>query len=204
MNKTMEDFIKELSSDAPIPGGGGASALIGAIGLALCAMVANITTRRQKGFQEELDMSSLLERTTNCTKRLLELIQKDGEAFEPLSRAYRLPVEAPDRELIMEKALIEAATVPLELLEEVGQSIDILEELFEKGAKLVISDVAVAASSCKSAMEGAIMNVYCNTRSMKNREYALLLNDRAEQLFNEGVGRCNIIYQKVKEELIRL
>lgn len=197
----MNDFIKELSSKSPVPGGGGASALIGAVGVALCSMVANLTSGKKKYLEYQKDIDSILSRTSASIKTLLELIKKDAEVFEPLSQAYSIPKDNPGREEILEKALITACSVPIKILAEISQVIDIIEELSIKGSKLAVSDVGVAAAACRSAMEGAIMNVYINTKLMKNREVALKTNAEAEMLLNDGVSRCNTVYRQIATEL---
>jgi Methenyl tetrahydrofolate cyclohydrolase len=201
MNKTIQDFIDELSSKAPVPGGGGASALIGAIGIALCSMVANLTTGKQKYAQYQEDIEVILIRTEQSIEKLLMLIQKDAEVFEPLSAAYGIPKEDPNREGILEEALITASSVPLQIVTEVHHIIDIIEQLATKGSKLAVSDVGVAASACRSALEGAAMNVYINTKLMKNKEYALELNAKVDEMVTDGVKRCNNIYMQITEEL---
>lgn len=197
----MNDFIKELSSKAPVPGGGGASALIGAVGVSLCSMVANLTSGKKKYLEYQEDIDNILSRTSASIKTLMELIEKDAEVFEPLSQAYSISKDNPDREEILEKALITACSVPIKLLEEISQVIDIMEELSIKGSRLAVSDVGVAAAACRSAMEGAIMNVYINTKLMKNREVALKTNAEAEMLLNDGVSRCNTVYRQIANEL---
>lgn len=201
MNIQIDEFIEQLSSKAPVPGGGGASALVGAIGVALCSMVANLTSGKKKYAQYQTEIDEIIVRTKNSAHRLLELIQKDAEVFEPLSAAYGIPKDAPGREDILENALFEACSVPMEILREVSGVIDILEQLKEKGSKLAVSDVGVAASACKSAMEGAIMNVYINTKLMKDRERALKINQEAKVILEEGAVRCIKIYDQITEEL---
>jgi len=201
MNVSINDFMKELSSKAPVPGGGGASALIGAIGVALCSMVANLTTGKKKYAEYEEDIQKILQRTEISIDSLLSLVKKDAQVFEPLSKAYGIPKDDPNREEILEKALVAACSVPMEILREVARATDIIQELSVKGSKLAISDVGVAASVCRCAMESAIMNVYINTKLMKNREYALKLNKEAEAMLADGVKTCDIIYEQIRDGL---
>jgi len=201
MNRTLQNFMNELSSKNTVPGGGGASALIGAVGVSLCSMVANLTLGKPQYAMYQEDIEVILVRTEKSVERLLHLIHKDAEVFEPLSVAYYIPQDNPNREQILEQALITASSVPMEILEEIYQIIDIMEQLLVKGSKLAISDVGVAASACRSALEGAIMNVYINTKLMKNKEYALGLNAKAEAMLSEGVKRCNSIFQQITQEL---
>ncbi len=201
MNIQIDEFIKDLSSKSPVPGGGGASALIGAIGVSLCSMVANLTSGKKKYEAYQKDLESIIVRTQSAINKLLTLVQKDAEVFEPLSAAYGIPKEQQNREEILENALIIACSVPLEILQEVENALDIIEQLSVKGAKLAISDVGVAASACRCAMESTIMNVYINTKLMKNREYASKINRDAENLLANGIEVCSRIYQQITNEL---
>lgn len=204
MNITVEQFIKELSSNSPVSGGGGASAMIGAIGVSLCSMVANLTIGKKKYAEYEEDMEQIVAQSQKKITQLLACITKDAEAFLPLSEAYSIPKEDKNRDEILEKALINACTVPMELLRELSSVIQIMEELAVKGSKLAISDVAIAACALKSAMEGAIVTVYINTKQMKDKEYALNLNQQASGLLSDGVMRCERVFQKIADELKKL
>lgn len=201
MNMELHEFIRQLSSKAPVPGGGGASALIGAVGVSLCSMVANLTSGKKKYAQYQEDIEKILERTQLSIDRLLLLIEKDAEVFEPLSAAYGIPKEDPNRDTILEKALVTACSVPMEILKEVSEILDVVAELSVKGSRLAISDVGVAASALRGAMESAVLNVYINTKLMQDREYALKTNKQAEELLNTGIKTCNAIYQQITEEL---
>lgn len=197
----INDFIKQLSSKAPVPGGGGASALIGAVGVSLCSMVANLTSGKKKYAEYQNDLELILSRTQESIDRLLMLIDKDAEAFEPLSAAYGIPKDDPERDIILEKALVAACSVPMEILKEVSGILDIISQLTVKGTKIAISDVGVAASSLRCAMESAILNIYINTKLMKNREYASKTNNEAESILNTGIKTCDEVYRLVTEEL---
>lgn len=197
----INEFIKLLSSKSPVPGGGGASALIGAIGVSLCSMVANITSGKKKYAQYQSDLELIIERTQTSIDKLIGFIKKDAEVFEPLSAAYGIPKEEPGRDDILEKALVTACSVPLEILHEVADVLDIIEQLSVKGSRLAISDIGVAASACRCAMESAVMNVYINTKLMKNREYALETNAAAADILADGIDRCDRIYRKITDEL---
>ncbi len=201
MNMEIHEFINQLSSKAPVPGGGGASALIGAIGVSLCSMVANLTSGKKKYAEYQQDIEKILEVSQASISRLLALIEKDAEVFEPLSAAYGIPKEDPNREAVLEKALVAACSVPMDILKEVSGILDVIVQLTVKGSKLAVSDVGVAASALRSAMESAILNIYINTKMMKDREYALKTNIEAEEILNSGVKTCNEIYRRVSGEL---
>lgn len=197
----LKEFITQLSSKSPVPGGGGASALIGAISVSLCSMVANLTSGKKKYAEYQEDIDLILTRTAVSIEILLDLIQKDAEVFEPLSCAYSIPKDEPNRDKILENALVAACSVPMDILRELASVLDIVEQLSVKGSKLAVSDVGVAASACRCAMESAVMNVYINTKLMKKREYALKTNEEAQAILTDGIDKCNMIYQQITKEL---
>lgn len=202
MEITVNDFINELSSKSPVPGGGGASALIGAIGVSLCSMVANLTSGKKKyaDYQEDIDM--VLSRTGESIRKILDLVRKDAEVFEPLSAAYGIPKDEPGRDEKLEKALRAACSVPMDILRDVADILDIVELLSIKGSKLAVSDIGVAASACRCSMESAVMNVYINTKLMHDRDYAEKINEEAKFILTDGIERCNKVYQKITNELM--
>lgn len=193
----MEKFLNDLSSKEPVPGGGGASALIGAIGCALCSMVGNLTTGKKKYADYQERLNELLPWLEAHREVLLADIKKDADAFYPLSQAYSLDKNDPATEGIMEKALYDAANAPMQIIEDVYALVPILEELADNGSRLAISDVAVAAAACHAALRGAVMNIYINTKSMKNREVADEMNAKAKEMVTDGCKRCDTVYEKI-------
>lgn len=199
--KTIDEFMKALSSKEPVPGGGGASALGGAIGCSLGAMVGNLTLGKKKYADVQEGLKDLLQRTQCLTDELLVLIDKDAEAFLPLSKAYSLPsttdTEKAYRDEVMEKVLYEACLVPVQIMEKAHEMICLQEEYADKGTRIAISDVAVGVQFLKSALLGASVNVYINTRSMKNRDAANDLNRHCDDLIDDGVKRADAVYNAV-------
>lgn len=193
----MNQFLNNLSSAAPVPGGGGASALIGAIGCALCSMVANLTTGKKKYAQYQERIDELLPFLEEMRGELMADIKLDADAFYPLSQAYSIPKDAPDRDRIMEEALLTASNAPMKIVEDVSKLVPVLEELEVIGSRLAISDVAVAAAACSAALKGAVMNIYINTKSMKDRETAEAMNQKAKDLVADGTKRCDAVYEKI-------
>lgn len=203
--QTIEEFITSLSSKSPVPGGGGASALGGAIGSSLGSMVGNLTIGKKKYAAVQEDIQLLLEKLSNNTEELLLLMDKDAAAFEPLSKAYSLPKETEEEKLqkeqIMEEALYQASLVPLEIMEKAYEGILLQEELSEKGTRIAISDVAVGVMFLRSALLGAFINVRINTKSIKNRELANQLNQRTEKLRQIGVEKADAIFEQITLQL---
>ena len=195
------DWVKDLASSSPAPGGGGASALAGALAAALGSMVANLTTGKKKYAAYQQDIERILEETALLTDKLYALIQRDEEAFVPLSKAYGIPKDDPARGEVMEAALRTAAEPPMEILMVLAELPPILEELLEKGSRLAVSDVGCAATFCASAAEGALLNLFVNTRLMADKVYAEALNEKAAELEQRIHTRCNRVYLAVKEGL---
>ncbi|MBQ8197897.1 MAG: cyclodeaminase/cyclohydrolase family protein [Lachnospiraceae bacterium] len=197
----MDDFIKVLSSAEPVPGGGGASGYAAAIGMALGSMVANLTTGKKKyaEYQEEID--TILVKADKITLELMEFMDKDAEAFEPLSKAYGLPKNTEEeiaaREQIMAKALKEASEAPLALMEKIMEALEVILRLSEIGSRIAISDAGVGAQMCKAALNGASLNVFINTKLMKDRSLAEEMNARADEMLVKGNAMADEAYEKV-------
>jgi formiminotetrahydrofolate cyclodeaminase len=166
-------FAEVLASKAPVPGGGGAAALAGALGVALCSMVGNFTTGKKKYAAYEEDVQRMLAEGETLRARLLELVEADAAAFEPLSRAYAIPKEDPTRDSVLEEAALNACKAPMEMVSCCGEALLLLEEMLEKGSRLLLSDVGCGALLCKAAMESAAMNVFVNTGSLQDRAVAV-------------------------------
>lgn len=193
----LKKFLSALSSKEPVPGGGGASALSAALGSALCSMVVNLTSGKKKYAEYQPELDKLCERTETLTQKLFSFIEKDAEAFAPLAAAYGIPKDTPGREETLENALKTACTVPAELLAVLVGAVDILERLCVIGSRLAISDVGVAATLCRAGAEGAAMNVYINTKLMKNRAYADNVNEHTDIVLTDIIRRCGAVYQTV-------
>ena len=199
------EFVEVLASKAPVPGGGGASALVGAIGTALGNMVGSLTVGKKKYADVEEEMYELKGKTDALQKELLHLIERDAEVFEPLSKAYGMPrnpeEEKAEGARVMEIVLKDACSVPMEIMERCCEAIDLIEVFAEKGSTLAISDAGVGATFCKAALEGASLNVFINTKSMKNREYADELNKKADEMLSVYTKKAEEIYQSVAARL---
>lgn len=196
------DFIQALGSKSPVPGGGGACALVGSVGAALGAMVGRFTVGKKKYAGVEKDMQCAIEKAENLRKELLYLIEKDATAFEPLSNAYRVPKNNPHKETIMEEALINASAIPIEIMRTVCKTIDVINEFAQKGSEIVISDAGVASACCKAALEGAGLNVFINTKIMKNRKHAVILEKEADQMIKIYSIAADEILKNVKERIM--
>ena len=198
---SCREFIEILASKEPVPGGGGASALAGGIGTALGNMVGSLTVGKKKYADAEPEILSLKKRCDTLQEAFLDLIAKDAEVFEPLSAAYRLPRETLEqqeiKEKVMEEALNQASLVPLEIMERCCEAIDVIAVFAEKGSVMAISDAGVGAALCKAALQGASLNIFINTKAMKNRERAEEYNKRADTMLARYCERADQVYESV-------
>lgn len=197
LEKPATQFLSELSSNAPVPGGGGASAAVGAFAAALGMMVTNLTIGKKKYADYEEEVKAVRDRLEGLRDQLIDLVDGDAVAFEPLSKAYSIPKDDPERDTIMENALYEASVVPMGIMETVLAAAKELEVLVEKGSKLAVSDVGVGILFAQAAIEGASLNVYINTKSMKDRERAAALDAKADAIIAEGAALKARIYDGV-------
>ena len=202
---SYREFIDVLGSKEPVPGGGGASALVGAAGCALGTMVGCLTAGKKKYAAVEEEIQSLMEKSTALQKELLGLIDRDAEVFAPLAKAYGMPKETEEqrqeKERVMEAALIEACSVPMEIMERCCEGIDLVKIYAEKGSVMAVSDAGVAAAFLGAAVKGASLNVYINTKSMKNRELAAELNEKADRMIEEYTVAAETLFQDVRNRL---
>lgn len=202
---TIQEFLDVLSSKEPVPGGGGASALAGALGNALGQMVANLTIGKKKYALVEDEIKELAERMKGIQGQFSALADQDAKVFAPLAKCYSLPSGTEEEKAykaeIMEARLLDASLVPMEIMEKASEMLEIMDILADKGSRMAVSDVGVGVQFIRTALLGAVMNVYINTKSMKNREKAEEMNEKAERLIKEGTEAADRIYQKVLEQL---
>lgn len=203
--KTCELFLSQLAGKSAVPGGGGASALVGAVGVALGNMVGSLTTGKKKYAAVDEEIQALNARAETIRLSLEELVTRDAEVFEPLSKAYSLPKNTPEelayRDSVMAEVLQAACAVPMEIMKECCKSIELIEEYAEKGSVLAVSDAGCGAVFCKAALQAASLNVFINTKAMKNRGLALALNEEAERMLEEYCPRADIVFEAVTAKL---
>ena len=199
------EFVEVLASKAPVPGGGGASALVGAIGIALGNMVGSLTVGKKKYAEVEEEMWELKGKCDQLQKDFLRLIERDAEVFEPLAKAYGMPRETEEEKAekarVMAIVLKDACSVPMEIMEKCCEAIDIIEQFAAKGSTLAISDAGVGAAFAKAALKGASLNVYINTKSMADKELAMELNAKCDKMLEEYTAKADVIFDSVKERL---
>ena len=202
MEKNVDKFLAELASSAPTPGGGGAAALCGALGIALGNMVGSLTLGKKKYADVQEDIAALNSRAEALRADFVALIDADAEAFAPLSKAYGIPKDDPARAEIMEAALKRAAEPPLEIMRRCAAALDVIADYAAKGSALAISDAGCAAALTIAAMKAAALNVRINTKSMADREAADKMNAEAAGLYEKYEKEAEEIYQNVYGRLV--
>ncbi|NCE63976.1 sugar ABC transporter substrate-binding protein [Pseudoflavonifractor sp. 524-17] len=199
--QTCTEFLDTLASKAPVPGGGGASALVGAIGIALGNMVGNLTVGKKKYADVEADVIALDEKAAALRQRLVDLVAADAAAFEPLSRAYGLPKDTEEQKAhkaqVMAQALDAACAVPLDIMRAACEAIDLHSDYARMGSAIAISDVGVGAVCCKAALQGASLNVFINTKSMADRDKAAQLERQANAMLDRYCPLADAIFANV-------
>lgn len=201
----MKTFLDELSSSAPVPGGGGACGYVAAIGMSLGTMVANLTTGKKKYAEYQEEIEKMITDTAKLTDELAECMDKDAASFKPLADAYGLPKNTPEeiahKEEVMEKALVVASEAPLAMMEKILEAMMLLDRLSVIGSRIALSDVGVGIKLCEAAMNGASLNVYINTGMMKDKSQAEKLNAKADDLIKRSGELAQITYERVLKEI---
>lgn len=199
------EFIEALGSSAPTPGGGGASAYVGALASACASKVGNLTVGKKKYAAYEGEMHYMLEQLEKQRKRLLELVDEDAEAFKPLAASYRMPHDTPEEQAAKHEAeqaaLIDAIEVPLQIMNVVEDIIAYTEFAAHNGSRLALSDAGVAAAFARAASDGASLNVYINAKSLDDQEKADEYREKADTITSVVHTRCDLIFDYVKENV---
>jgi methenyltetrahydrofolate cyclohydrolase len=173
---TLSDFLAELASDSPAPGGGSVAALSGALAAGLTSMVANLTIGKPKYAEAEADMRSVLARSEALRLELEQLIEEDRQAFDRVMAAMKLPKETAEdqagRTAALQSALVDAASVPLDVMGKCVEVISLARVAAEKGNRNAVSDAGVAALMARAGTHAARLNVMINLPGIKSGEHS--------------------------------
>lgn len=204
---SCESFVEALASGAPTPGGGGASALVGAVGMALGSMVGNLTLGNKRYADVHEDIRELTDKAASLQTRLMELVEKDAQVFAPLSKAYGLPAnteeEKAHKAAVMAECLDACCQVPMAIMSACCEAIELHKAYGEKGTAIAISDVGVGVACCRAALTGASLNVFINTKAMKDGAKAEAYNAQAEAMLEKYLPMADGIYNQVKDRFKR-
>ena len=197
-NASCREFVTVLASNAPVPGGGGASALVAAIGTALGNMVGSLTVGKKKYADVEEEIIALKKKCDQLQTDLLDQVPADAEGFEPLSKAYGIPKDNPDRERILEEATIVACRVPVKIMELCCEALDAIAVFAAKGSRLAVSDAGCGAVCVKAALQAASLNVFINTKTLKDRALAEEMNAKCLSMLDKYGKMADEIFESVK------
>ena len=202
---SCEQYLEELASKAPVPGGGGTAALCGALGCALGTMVGSLTVGKKAYAENEPEILRLMERTEEARRALTLLIDRDPEVFEPLSRAYKMPSateeEKREKDETLQRCIEDAMQVPMDIFDCCGKIMDCFAVYAEKGSSLAVSDAACGAALCRAAMESAALNIYVNTRFLKDAQRAERINASYSERLEAAKAEADRVILKVSREL---
>ena len=196
--RSCREFVTVLASSEPAPGGGGASALVAALGTALGNMVGSLTVGKKKYADVEEEILALKAKCDQLQNELLDQVPADAEGFIPLSKAYGIPKDDPTRDAVLEEATLTACKVPMRIMELCCEAIDVIAVFAEKGSRLAVSDAGCGAVCCKAALQAASLNVFINTKSLKNREKAETLNKKTNEMLDTYCAKADAIFAAVR------
>ena len=203
--QTIEEFLQQLASRAPTPGGGSAAALMGAQAAALLGMVCNLTIGKKQYSAVEEDMQALLNRSEALREELTDAIEADVKVFNEVMAAYRLPRENIQQQSVrnaaVQQALRTATDVPLQCARACAELIQLSRTAAGKGSRNVVSDAGVAVMSAHAALQSAALNVFINIGSIQDRQFADVRKDELENIMQGASEATEEIYQLVRSRL---
>ncbi len=197
LTKTLKEYIEQLSSNSPTPGGGNVAAFCGVLASALGTMVCNLTLGKKKYSDVEQRITELKSKLENLKEQFVSLAQKDNEAFDKVMAAFKLPKETDEqkekRKLEIDNATFEAAVIPSHVINACKNTLPVLKEISEIGNQNSLSDCGVGISLLNTATEGAFLNVLINCSSLSNQTIAQEFLKKAEINYNEVKAQVNSI-----------
>ncbi len=203
--KTVSEFIDEVASRSPAPGGGSVAALAGALGAALTAMVSNLTIGKKKYVGVQGEMQRVLKQSESLRASFTELIDDDAEAFNTVMSAFNLPKETEEdkakRAASIQRATKGATEIPLHVMQLCEQALLLTQAAAEKGNVNSISDAGVAALMLHAACLGAKLNVQINLGSINDALFVQETTSRTETLSTHVEAISRNILKRVNESL---
>jgi glutamate formiminotransferase/formiminotetrahydrofolate cyclodeaminase len=201
----VRDFCNETLSDSPAPGGGSVAALIGALGVSLGGMVANLSAGK-RGWDDKLEyFSDWAVKAQQLKNELLSLVDEDTAAFNKVMDAFGLP-KTSDEEKKTRTAAIQSATryateVPLKVMETAAKSYELLSEMANNGNPASVSDVGVGALATRACIEGAAMNVRINLGQLKDEKFKIQVQERVQKISADSETQFKKIIQVVETKM---
>ena len=205
LDKSVNDFLRRLSSKEPVPGGGSVAALLGSMCCALGDMVCNLTIGKVKYSEYDYINQQIRSKLYDLQNEFNDLCYQDIEVFNRLVNTYKLPgitsEEIEYKEKVMTPLIYDAISVPISVMKKSVESLQYIDELKNHSSKLAISDIGVAVSCAKSCLESAAMNVYINTSMLSDKNRSKEINNEANELLHKGISIANKIYNEITQIL---
>lgn len=205
LNQSCSEFVDVLASKAPVPGGGGAAALGGAMGTALANMVGNLTVGKKKYAAVEEEVKELIARGETVIAELKALVDEDARVFAPLAEAYGLPKDTPEqlayKEQVLERCAKDACDGPLKIMRTCYEGIKIHERMGRIGTSMAVSDVGCGVAFLKAALLSGMLNVVINLNTIKDEEYVRRTRAEMEQLLADGSKAADATLELVLSKL---
>jgi glutamate formiminotransferase / formiminotetrahydrofolate cyclodeaminase len=201
----LREFCNETLSDSPAPGGGSVAALMGALGVSLGGMVANLSAGK-RGWEDKLSyFSDWAVKAQELKDELLRLVDEDTAAFNKVMAAFALPKQSAEeksaRAAAIQSANKYAAEVPLTVMQTAARAYELLHEMAHKGNPASISDVGVGVLATRACIEGAGMNVRINLANLKDEEFKSSLEEKVQQIRADSDDRSKAILQIIESKL---
>ena len=202
---TVSEFADVMASDAPAPGGGSASALNGAIGAGLAAMVCALTVGKKKYAEYEAQTAEAQQKAVALKDRFIKIIDSDTEAFNAVSVVFAMPKDT-DEEKAARKAAMQAAlkvcTIsPFEMMELACEALEVVTALVGKSNVSAASDLGCAALNLRSAIQGAWLNVCINVGGIQDEAFAKEYREKGEALLAKALPMADAAYQAILASL---
>jgi len=205
IDKKINNFLDELASNSPTPGGGSVAALAGALGAALISMVGNLTIGKKKYEDVEEDIKKIISSSEKLRYELSQLIEEDVKVFNNFMATYKMPKETEDEKKVraekIQESLIEAAKVPLKVAYKCLDILSLSKEVAEKGNINVVSDVGVAVLMAEAALESAILNVKINLRMIKDEKVRTELSSSIKEILLKEKGQKEKVLEIVDSKI---
>lgn len=199
IDDSIHSFLEHLGSPEPVPGGGSASALAGALSARLLRMVVTLTQEREEDKREAL--APVLARVTAAADALAACVDRDAEAYARVRRAYAMPKDAEDlrikRAMEIQLALREATSVPLEVAEHCLEALEAASDVALHGRVSCISDAGTGNFLALAAAMGALLNVQVNIEQIDDEAYVASVMERASSL----AEHCQAGFERARERI---
>lgn len=205
VNSKLNEFADKTASEVPAPGGGSISAYMGALGAALGAMVANLSSHK-KGWDDKWEeYSKVAEKGQSYKKALLQLVDEDTKAFNNIITAIRLPKATPEQKQARKQAIQDATKyaidIPYNIMKLAYGSMDILKQMAENGLEASVSDAGVGALAAKAAISGAYLNVKINLSDLDDKEFCETITQKGKEIEENAQVLLDEIMKIVNEKI---